>query len=456
MNILLINPWITDFAAYDFWIKPMGLLYVGAFLKERRHNVRLIDCMDRFQEGAVTDNKHDNRKYNTGKFHREIIEKPECLKHVPRHYCQYGIPVELFRKLVLEGQKPDAVLVSCVMTYWYPGAFKVISLIHEMLPGVPVILGGIYAILCADHARDNSDSDVVIIESSPLKIIESVESTVGNKGNGPVVSDAFGEWPEPDWGLYDNLKTAMILTTRGCPMNCTVCASKILFNGYECCDPEDAAQSIINLAGMGIQDISFCDDALLIDTENHAVPLFRKLAASKTPVRLHSPNGLHVREITPEVARLMKKAGMVTIRLSLETASVDRAKDFSQKVSREEYKNAVDALYSAGYTPDDLGTYIIIGLPGQSMGEVFDSIEFVLDTGVKVKPALFSPVPGTVEFQRAVAAGMIKEDDDPVLHNNTLRTVDFWEEGVEGYRDFKKTLSGANEEVGKSSLFKIK
>ena len=32
MRILLVNPWITDFAAYDLWAKPLGLLYAGAFL----------------------------------------------------------------------------------------------------------------------------------------------------------------------------------------------------------------------------------------------------------------------------------------------------------------------------------------------------------------------------------------------------------------------------------------
>ena len=454
MNILLINPWITDFAAYDFWVKPLGLLYAGAFLKQRGHDVRLLDCMDRFQESAVADGKYFNRRYNTGKFHREIIKKPECLKHVPRHFCRYGIPVDLFRKKIKDVRKPDIVLVSCIMTYWYPGAFNVISLIHKMLPGVPVLLGGIYATLCEDHARNNSDSNVVTNCSVPSTIIETVEAAGGSKGDGPLVPDNFSEWPEPAWELYDNLKTVTVLTTRGCPMNCTVCASKILFDGFERRDPVKAAQEIIGLAEKGVQDISFCDDALLVDTKNHTVPMFKRLAVSKTPVRLHTPNGLHIREITPEIARLMKRAGIVTVRLSLETASDERAKDFSYKVSREDFKNAVDALYSAGYTPDDLGAYTIAGLPGQNMEEVLDTIEFVLDTGVKVRPALFSPVPGTVEFRRAIEAGMIKEDDDPLLHNNTLRTFDLWEGGQEGYREFKKWLTEANEGVGKrKSIF---
>lgn len=449
MNILLINPWIIDFAAYDFWVKPLGLLYVGAFLKCRGHDVRLVDCMDRFQDGAGINLKHDSRKYNTGKFYREIITKPECLKHVKRHFCRYGIPVDLFRKLVLTRWKPDLVLVSCIMTYWYHGTFDAISQIHKLLPGVPVILGGIYATLCEDHARNNSDADVVINDSSPSNIINIVESVGGSKGNGPTTPDSFDKWPEPLWDLYGTLKTAMVLTARGCPMNCTVCASKILFNGYERRNPVDAAKAIINLSKRRVQDIAFCDDAILIDKEHHAVPLFETLAQANAPVRLHSPNGLHIREITPAVASLMKKAGMVTVRLSLETASAERAKDFSGKVSLNEFRKAVSALFQAGYTPDDLGAYILVGLPGQTMEEVLDTIAFVLDAGVKVRPALFSPVPHTVEFERAVKAGMIQRDDDPVLQNNTLRTVDFWEERQEGYREFKKMVAEGNEKLAR-------
>jgi hypothetical protein len=34
-SILLVNPWIHDFAAYDLWMKPLGLLYLGGILLSR-------------------------------------------------------------------------------------------------------------------------------------------------------------------------------------------------------------------------------------------------------------------------------------------------------------------------------------------------------------------------------------------------------------------------------------
>ncbi|MBC7189566.1 hypothetical protein H5U35_05050, partial [Candidatus Aerophobetes bacterium] len=47
MNVLLINPWIYDFAAYDLWVKPLGLLRIASFLEEFGHKVYLLNCLDR-------------------------------------------------------------------------------------------------------------------------------------------------------------------------------------------------------------------------------------------------------------------------------------------------------------------------------------------------------------------------------------------------------------------------
>ena len=447
MNILLINPWITDFAAYDFWSKPLGLLYAGAFLAQRGHSVHLVDCMDRFQESVHHDVSGTTRQHGTGKFHREIIGKPDCFSTIPLNFCRYGIPVDLFRDRVLDGPRPDIVLITCIMTYWYPGAFDAISIIHELFPGVPVVLGGIYATLCPNHARDNSGADGVCTGSDPAGIVNLSESIGGKTGSGPVSPSHFNQWPEPLWNLYQTLPAAVTMTTRGCPMRCTVCASQNLFNGFERMNPSQAVSSIASLADRGVNDIAFYDDALLIDAGAYALPMFEELAHRKLPVRFHTPNGLHVRAITAELAALMKRAGIVTVRLSLETASAGRARDFSGKVNRDDFCNAAAALFDAGYTAGDLGAYILLGLPGQTMEEVRDTVDFALETGIPVKPALFSPVPGTVEFDRAVEAGMIRRDDDPLLHNNSLRKYDFWDGEKETYKSFRKAVSEANERV---------
>ena len=49
-HILLINPWITDFAAYNFWIRPIGLLYIASLLRENRFQITLVDCLDHYSK----------------------------------------------------------------------------------------------------------------------------------------------------------------------------------------------------------------------------------------------------------------------------------------------------------------------------------------------------------------------------------------------------------------------
>ncbi len=56
-NILLINPWICDFAAYDFWIKPIGLLYIAGLLRQDGYNVELIDCLNPYHPLLIKEEK---------------------------------------------------------------------------------------------------------------------------------------------------------------------------------------------------------------------------------------------------------------------------------------------------------------------------------------------------------------------------------------------------------------
>ncbi len=447
MRILLINPWITDFAAFDLWAKPLGLLYAGAFLAARGHEIRMVDCMHRFQgpDGYVGE---EIRPYGTGKFRREIIPKPSCLAHVPRYFCRYGIPVEMFREKVLEGPPPDVALVTSIMTYWYPGAFEAIALLQEMLPGTPVALGGIYSQLCPEHARTHSGADRVITGALPSRIVEAVESLAGKSGEGPLIPDAFECWPEPAWDMYRDLPAAGVMTSRGCPMRCTACASHLLAGEFERKTPRAAAEAVLALAARGVRDIAFYDDALLLHADRYAAPLFEELAEAGAPVRLHTPNGLHVREITPELAELMRRAGMVTIRLSLETVSGERAKErYSGKVSRELFRRAVQALQHTGFTPEDMGAYVLAGLPGQEPEEAFETVAFSHSRGVRVFPALFSPVPGTKEYDRAIEGGLLGPDDDPLLQNNTLRMLDIWG-GGDRYERFRRLVTEGNARIG--------
>ena len=53
-HILLVNPWIHDFAAYDFWAKPLGLMTLGGLLREHGARISYLDCLNRFHPLSAT------------------------------------------------------------------------------------------------------------------------------------------------------------------------------------------------------------------------------------------------------------------------------------------------------------------------------------------------------------------------------------------------------------------
>ncbi|MDZ7371779.1 MAG: cobalamin B12-binding domain-containing protein, partial [candidate division KSB1 bacterium] len=156
---LLFNPWIYDFAAYDFWIKPIGLLTLGALLRANGWTVQLIDCLDRYH--PLTVGKSKDKSDGTGKFIRQEIEKPAVLKDVPRRFCRYGMPPGLVRSLLEKIEAPDLILVTSVMTYWYPAVRDAVRLMREYFPQAHLMLGGIYATLCPQHAAAMQPDELV-------------------------------------------------------------------------------------------------------------------------------------------------------------------------------------------------------------------------------------------------------------------------------------------------------
>ena len=77
-TVLLVNPFIYDFAAFDCWAKPRGLLRVGEMLINNGFQVELIDCLDRHDHemhefSSANTNIHipKDKKFGTGSFFHE-------------------------------------------------------------------------------------------------------------------------------------------------------------------------------------------------------------------------------------------------------------------------------------------------------------------------------------------------------------------------------------------------
>jgi radical SAM superfamily enzyme YgiQ (UPF0313 family) len=77
-------------------------------------------------------------------------------------------------------------------------------------------------------------------------------------------------------------------------------------------------------------------------------------------------------------------------------------------------------LKQAGYKSEEIGIYLLCGLPGQRAAEVEESIRFVKSSGARPIIAEYSPIPGTDLWNDAVAASPYPIDREPLFHNNSL------------------------------------
>jgi hypothetical protein len=417
-DILLVNPWIYDFAAYDLWAKPLGLLYIAAVLRAHGYRPHLIDCLvDRKGPFSRKDRK---KAYGQGKLTKEIVPKPSAYRHVPRRYGRYGISEDTFRGRLETIPEPAAILVTSVMTYWYPGVFRAIELLRDRFRRVPILLGGIYASLCADHARRYSGADHVLPGPGETAALQTVDEICGQPHPRRSCDD-LDDIPFPAFDLYRRLDYACLLTSRGCPYRCSYCASHLLSPGLRRRSADNILAELEWLRNeVGVRDVALYDDALLVAADEHIRPLLETIIRRGPDLRFHTPNGLHVRLLDRELAGLMFRAGFKTIRLGMETADENRQRRLGFKAAREDLGRALEHLRAAGFTRQQIGVYLLAGLPGQSFQEIAGSVDFVSALGARVKLALYSPIPGTAEWERAVDSGLLDAGCDPLYHNNTV------------------------------------
>lgn len=463
-----------------------------------------IDCLDRFHPRAVEEKRVKILSDGRGPFRKRSIpisaELQTAVKRFSsgKNFFRYGIEPDWFRedlrtftnpqpseyptnheqsnpeRLQQNGieysshiksgylqyrRKPDLILVTSLMTYWASGVRETISAIKEIFPDVPVVLGGIYATLCTDHAIQNSLADEVVTGRGEGQLHGIIKKYTGFSLTVETESDPFhisaadepalnsGKLdllPFPALDLISHLTYVPILTSRGCPFSCTYCASSFLEPKLRQRSPESVFQEICHWhEKYGVRNIAFYDDALLINPEKYILPLLEKIlqycqsnqsqlsATSSCPnnhpsaqpssrFSFHTPNALHIRQITKDVAEMMFKTGFQTIRLGLETTdfSISRREDI--KVKEDEFYHAVAMLKQAGFQRGQIGAYLLCALPGQNLDDVERSIALVKLTGIMPVLAYYTPIPHTQMWKEALNHSKLNLEKEPLFTNNAL------------------------------------
>lgn len=396
-KILLVNPPIYDFAAYDFWQRPYGLLEAAGSLRGKA-DFSLFDYLDR--------GKKEFDRWGKGRFTEQRISAPPPLRDIPRYFRRYGVARRSFRDFLSDFDSFNFALIQTAMTYWYPGVAEVIEDIRQIQPRTKIILGGNYATICPEHAK-SLGADLVVsgAEVQPLWDFLSIEPDSSQ----PAL-----------WEAYSQLKTGAIKLSDGCPFNCSYCSVPKVYGGFKARPLDRALAELELMVKLGAENIAFYDDALLYKADEVLVPFLNETIKRGININFHTPNALNARFLTSDIAELMVRAGFKTFYIGLESASEQWQKQTGSKVSSSEFAAAVENLKSAGAKPDDITAYQILGHPKMDIQQLEESMHFVKGLGVRGMLADFSPIPGTPDGD---SCSRWVDMSEPLVHNKTAFTI---------------------------------
>jgi radical SAM superfamily enzyme YgiQ (UPF0313 family) len=410
LHALVVNPWVTDFKLYDEWMHPVGLYYLVTLLKNNGVDISYYNCLSR-------PNGSESKSNGTGNFPFRSYPKPGLYKNIRRYYKQYGQPEELFEKYLLSTPEPNVIFIGSSMTYWVLGIIETVRIIKRVFPHIPVVIGGTSAILIPSFLK-SSLPDVSLFRGSLFD-----QKAITGSGI-PCLSSmkalAIDASIIPALELIKPLHHGPVVSSSGCPLRCSYCASRFLHDRYEARPAPVVVEELAFLQSrFGVKNFAWYDDALLYEPRRHFIPLMRAISQAGTDASFHAPNGLHVRWLTKEVLETMRAGGFKTLRFGYESGSRAFRRDTGGKVRREELEKITRLALKAGFCGADIGVYVMAGLAGQSPQDVADEIKFVASLSVKAKPVFFSPVPRTPLLDTYVRQ-FPQLLETPLFHNDTF------------------------------------
>jgi hypothetical protein len=325
-KVLMVNPFVSDFRLpWAHWHQPAGLLQLSSFLKQKSVDIRLVDFLYSADKQIV------RRKLRT-------IEHNEYTIPLWRFGLTSDADLTLrIKKQLKDGWKPDMVFFTSLNSIWWEDVKEAIHACHDLLPDVPVYLGGLYATYEPGHAKTFSGADFVV----------------------------SGHIPE---------------ATR-CPLDISlyITAPKSLGIYFYYRGPEDnqiprptneVVDEIKTHIELGVLEFVFFDDEIRVDDKKVFTELLDLIIQNNIKTRFVLLGNISVGNVDKKLAVKMKQAGVRKIYFKCNL-------DFNEKNyfsdTLEEYQRCMDLLLNgAGYKlgVDDITAMLVVGVPFEDLRTV--------------------------------------------------------------------------------------
>jgi radical SAM superfamily enzyme YgiQ (UPF0313 family) len=302
----------------------------------------------------------------------------------------------------------EVVGVNCLSDY-FP---EVIELTRELKRrGKTVIVGGPHASGAPGPTLERSGADFVVVGEGEVTLHEllvalaeggdpaAVPGVAAASDGGaslrerPFVAD-LDSLPFPDWAamhphryrhaphgaFVKRFPVAPIVSSRGCPYECTFCASPRLWRrSIRFRSPGNVVDEIDHLVRrFGVREIHFEDDNLTVK-RRHVEGICELLLSRGIDVSWAAPNGVRVDTLDVELLTLMKRSGCYFLAFGVESGNQEILDRIKKGTDLETIRRAIEAARSVGIQTQ---AFNIFGLPGETAETIEQTIDFNIETGL--------------------------------------------------------------------------
>ena len=410
MKVLFVNPPQTA-SKYKFMgviAPPLGIAYIAGVLQENHIDVEILDA-------SAEDMDFKD------------VEK-ELLKRKPDLVALTALTPTIGRALetaqVVKETLPDSIVV---MGGYHP-TFNFIETLEDENVDIVIRGEGEYIMLNLVQALENQSSlhdvkGIVFEDKNSKEIVVNPEA--------PLIQD-LDELPFPALNLLpmkkyrlldmDTHMTTMI-TTRGCPMQCSFCSSAAM-HGKKI--RERSVENIVDeieylKTNYDIDTIAFMDDTFTLKK--------RKVMAIcdeilKRNIEIMWGCTSRVDTLDEKLLKKMKEAGCITIFIGVESADQQQLDNMCKNTTIAKIENAFKIAHKLKIRTI---ASVALGMPGDTKEIMNKTVKFVH----KLKPnyaiySLATPYPGTRFYKEAFEKNLIKIKDwsKYTLITPILETID--------------------------------
>lgn len=298
------------------------------------------------------------------------------------------------------------VFCFSIMTANAPRAYELADRVHREGRG-RVIIGGIHATAMPEEAAAHADQ--VVTGEAERVILDIVEGRNTQKIVKGIPVEDLDAIPFADYSLLETpCESANILTTRGCPFQCSFCTTTRMFYPYRQRSVDNVIAEIRLAKERGFRYMNFEDDNFTADKER-AKEICRRMIAEDLLFKETFFFGRTDMARDPELLDLLQRAHLTRVLIGIESLN-QNALDTVNK-----HQNILD-IQRAGVACRNhkirLIASIVLGIDDDSPEDMRRAVDFAKSIDAyQLQPAILTPYPQTPLYRQFVAEDRMITDD---------------------------------------------